>query len=187
MAKVKDSEKMDAKYEELRSQMVVGNTLYDSWIAELAEQDRKAGLTEHKSDASNISLTWFWKWTVSNGDQSTDRYYFINRPPISEAPLSERILIAGTNIDFNSIKMEQIAKTRLGITEEQVNKKPFVYSRSISGFWWNFFDEELYLDKREKISIPKAMVTAGEMRSYTDGMGGESINVGNKLEEYASL
>lgn len=61
----------------------------------------------------------------------------------------------------------------------------YVFSATVGSFWQSFFGEDNFLDHKEKVSIPMAIIGTGKMRHYDDRLGGTTLDVQERLEEIA--
>lgn len=126
-----------------------------------------------------ISKTTLWQFSVDGG-RGTPEQLIYQTPPVSQATVSDRVLLVGTRDDLNSMMtsvLPELEKHHPGTAVDVCTET--------AGFWQAFFASEDFLDAPENITVPRALITAGNIQNYSR-LDGETLHVEERLREIAS-
>ena len=122
-----------------------------------------------------ITKTMYWRWLVERDDFPEE--FFNNTPPIGEAPESDRILIAGTNVETRDMyKILQGLETYQRVRNEIQNRYKMP-AENISGIetLLKEHDQELIVstDYLEKYDVQPEYVFSSRVGSFWEDFFGE--------------
>ena len=190
--------KARAEYEQLVESMHEGNPDYDEFLVNLRRQASSgqvqlssvvgatptpecAAATLPEQPKITPRRTDFYNFGVEKHGFSMFMAY---RPPIAEAPESERILVCGTKAQLREIASNEEATVKASKLATPTTK--FQYSANMGYFWENFFGNKHFLDNSGEISVPRGILATGWMRNYDPISGtGMTLGVWGLLEDIA--
>ena len=186
MPQINDYVRLESELLALQKGMRRGNAEYDS-LRKLLKKNKVS---------ERMNLTTYWRWKTNPDDEAES--YFYTTPPISRANDSNRVLVIGTKAEVGGLskiidgylkdptsQSQSKVIAKLPKLIEGIVEPKFTYTASVGSFWENFFGQEYFLDARDNVSVPRAMLATGMMRASSQH-GNYTVAASERLKEIAA-
>ena len=183
---------MQRKFCELEARMHAGDELYDNLVRSREQVDRSL----------------YWSFMTFNGVHNNSLLFYSD-PPVGMAEESNRVLIVGTNSEIGTIAdcLDETSKyhnSQLSparnipglikvIDSLKDDRSQITYCSRTWTFWARFFGIEMddplndsFLDNISRLTVPKLVMSTGNIRSSSYGAGETLFGINGRLREIAS-